>query len=564
MAMMCLKAEAEDITVGLIINDTTNSFNGYTLFAPNFNNNSYLIDNNGNLINSWASSYLPGLSTYLLENGKMLRAGKIVGNHFSNTGGAGGIVQIFDWDGTINWEYKYASPIHQSHHDIRMLPNGNVLMIAWELKTRAEAIAAGRGSTLFSSNELWPDHIIEVQPSGADSGIIVWEWHVWDHLIQDIDSTKPNYGIVADHPELININFIGLESTTAADWIHLNSIDYNQKLDQIVISSREFDEIWIIDHNTTISEAAGHTGGLRGRGGDLLFRWGNPYAYNRGTEDNHVYFGQHNVNWISDSLSGSADIMVFNNGLGRNEGDYSSIDQITPEFDTISGVYQLHGDSTYKPSFLTWTYTSVPVDSFFSPYISGATRQPNGNTLICSGWNGTFFEVTPAGETVWKYINPVIASGPMTQGDTILGIGFLDGKQNMVFRVYRYAPDYPGLAGQDLTPQDPIEIYPSGVFCEHPQLHLKGFTLYQNTPNPFKDVTRIKYQIPVGGQVRLKIYNLLGQEVRELCNGYENAGVYTVSWDGTDNNGKKVANNIIFYRLEYDGKSQHRRMLLMK
>ncbi|MDQ7798578.1 MAG: aryl-sulfate sulfotransferase [Candidatus Edwardsbacteria bacterium] len=556
-----LWASAEDRTVGLMVNDTIKSFEGYTLFSPMGYKTTYLIDNNGELINSWPSVYLPGLSSYLLDNGKLLLAGRVLNNHFSLAGGSGGVIQLINWDGTVHWEYKYADSTYQSHHDVRMLPNGNILMIAWELKSRDEAIAAGRDSTLLISGELWPEHIIEVQPIGQDSGDIVWEWHVWDHLIQDIDSIKPNYGIVADHPELININFIGLESSSAADWIHLNSIDYNQELDQIVVSSREFDEIWIIDHGTTTAEAASHSGGIRGRGGDLLFRWGNPYAYNRGTLDNHVFFGQHNANWITDGFPGAKDILVFNNGLGRDEGNYSSIDQIKPAFDTISGTYQFNADSSYVPSTLAWNYISTPVDIFFSPYISGATRQPNGNTLICSGWGGTFIEVTPDGETVWEYINPVIISGPMTQGDTIPGIGFFDGKENMVFRIYRYAPDYPGLLGQNLTPQGPIEIYTSGVANDYIRPASKDFVLYQNTPNPFKDITKIKYQVPVAGTVNLKIYNIMGQEIRKLCNKYETAGIHTISWDGKDNRGNKVANNILFYRLEYNGIYRNKRMV---
>ncbi len=76
-----------------------------------------------------------------------------------------------------------------------------------------------------------PDHIIEVQPTGPTSGTIVWEWHVWDHLIQDYDSSKANYGVVGDHPELVDINYV---TSTQQDWMHTNSIDYNEKFDQIL------------------------------------------------------------------------------------------------------------------------------------------------------------------------------------------------------------------------------------------------------------------------------------------------------------------------------------------
>ena len=76
---------------------------------------------------------------------------------------------------------------------------------------------------------LWPEHIVEVD---TDTDSIVWEWHTWDHLIQDYDSTKSNFGIIAEHPERININFPqGGPLSHGGDWLHINSIDYNADLD---------------------------------------------------------------------------------------------------------------------------------------------------------------------------------------------------------------------------------------------------------------------------------------------------------------------------------------------
>ena len=118
-------------------------------------------------------------------------------------------------------------------------------MIAWEIKTEAEAIAAGRNPNLMGAGELWPDHIIEVQPTDASGGEIVWEWHAWDHLIQDYDETRENYGTVAEHPERINLNYAG---DSGADWNHINAIDYDTDLDQILLSVHSFSEIWVIDH----------------------------------------------------------------------------------------------------------------------------------------------------------------------------------------------------------------------------------------------------------------------------------------------------------------------------
>ena len=178
---------------------------GQILFAPMDSTITYLIDNTGAVNHTWSSNYLPGVGVRWLGNGTILRTIRVgVG---PGTGGAGGGVQKVAWDGTVVWDFRYNTNGHLSHHDVKPLPNGNVLLIAWETKTRDEAIAAGRNPNYVSSNGLYPDHIIEVQPTGPTSGTIVWEWHVWDHLIQDYDSSKANYGVVGDHPELVDINY---------------------------------------------------------------------------------------------------------------------------------------------------------------------------------------------------------------------------------------------------------------------------------------------------------------------------------------------------------------------
>ncbi len=276
---------------------------GYNLYAPLNSTTVYLMDNNGNTVHSWNTGYRPGNAVYLLDNGLLLATGN-VGNATFGVGGAGGIVRTLDWDGNVTWTYEYSSSEHLSHHDGAMLPDGDVLMIAWQYKTSAEAIAAGRNPALLSEGALWPDSIIEVEPTGADSGEIVWEWHVWDHLVQDYDASKPNYGVVADHPELIDLNYA---AGGKADWTHVNSIAYNASLDQIMVSVHGFSEIWMIDHSTTTSQAASHSGGNSGKGGDLLYRWGNPQAYDAGTATDQQLFGQHDAYWIEPGRSGEGE-----------------------------------------------------------------------------------------------------------------------------------------------------------------------------------------------------------------------------------------------------------------
>ena len=440
-------AGAQSQTVGLFLNEQS-SFDGYTLFPPNRSETTYLIDNGGQLVHSWDSQYRPGLSAYLLENGNLLRTALLGGNTtFTGTGGGGGRIEEFAWDGTLVWEFEYSSVDYLLHHDIEALPNGNVLMIVWELKTAAESIAAGRDPSMLEDSELWPEFIIEVEPTGASGGTIVWEWHAWDHLVQDFDPLQANYATSAADPDLLDINFGGAEN----DWHHANSIDYNEQFDQIMLSVRHFSEIWVIDHSTTTAQAASHSGGNSGKGGDILYRWGNPQTYGAGDAGDQTLFFQHNAQWIASGLEGAGNMLVFNNGQDRPGGDSSSVDEVVLPVDGF-GNYSLTPGQAYEPSAADWTYTAPNPSDFYSQFISGAQRLPNGNTLIDNGMHGIIFEVTSAGETVWKYVNPVTSEGPLTQGDPVVYPG------NAVFRALRYAPSYPGFQGKDLSPMGAIEL----------------------------------------------------------------------------------------------------------
>jgi hypothetical protein len=219
-----------------------------------------------------------------------------------------------------------------------------------------------------------------------------------------------------------------------------------------MLSAHNLHELWIIDHGTTMAEAAGHTGGKRGKGGDILYRWGNPLAYRAGTKADQQLFAQHNTHWIPKGLPGAGHALVFNNGGGRPGGNASSADEIAMPVDT-KGSYKLRPMAPFGPNKATWSYLSPKKGEFYSGYISGAQRLPNGDTLICAGADGIFFEVTPEKDIVWKYVNPVRKGGPgtlKTGGAPTAGA---------VFRAYRYAPDYPGLAGRNLTATLTVEQF---------------------------------------------------------------------------------------------------------
>ena len=461
-----MRPEKISQSVGLFLN-STNVQPGYTLMSPMQGNNTYLLNNAGQYVHMWTSSYNPGRADYLMTNGHLLRTCSVgAQSQISTGGGEGGRLEERDWLNNLVWCYQLNTPTNMTHHDIALLPNGNVLMIACEKKYLADVLAAGFRTNaqtdpaiLAAGGFMLPDSIIEVQPgakNGTTNGTIVWQWHVWDHLIQDYDSSKRSYGVVSNHVELINANAGNLQQF----WNHFNGIDYNPQLDQILISARNQCEIWVIDHGTTTAQAASHAGGHYGKGGDLLFRWGNP-SVNNLTDATHkeILWQQHCATWIPTNCPGAGHILIHDNGIGRG---YTSIDEIVPPVDA-NGFYSGSSNVYFAPTNYFWVYTNNPATNFFGADIGGAEREPNGDTLICYGIRGTLFEVTINLQTVWRYINPVTTT-PLAQGSTIpfdpnSNTNFPLQTLNEVFKVHRYATNFGGFAGKDLTPRGMIETY---------------------------------------------------------------------------------------------------------
>jgi uncharacterized protein (TIGR03437 family) len=378
----------------------------------------------------------------------------------STGGGEGGRLEEYDWQGNMVWSLDYATPKYSLHHDFKVLPNGNILSLLVEVKSSEEMLAAGFRPDILQKGgdgSLQPDAVVEIKPIYPSGGQIVWEWHVWDHLVQNYAAAKNNYGDPAAHPELVDPNS-SYPRLIPAFWNHMNSIDYNPTLDQILLSVRGNSEVWVIDHSASKTEATGHSGGKYGKGGDLLYRWGNPLMYGAGKGTDEILYQQHDAQWIESGLPGAGNILIFNNGVGRPGGDASSVDEFTPAVDS-SGKYTLALGSAFGPSKLTWTYMGTGTEKYFDGDISGAQRLPNGNTQICWGTHGVIEEVTAAGEIVWKYLNPVVQGGPLMQGQ-LPGIDVKNKNEslNSVFNVRKYAPDFAAFVGRDLTPKGTIEI----------------------------------------------------------------------------------------------------------
>lgn len=399
----------------------------FVLFTPDNKDVTYLMDKSGQKVHEWHGQYGTGLSAYLLPSGQLLRTSSPPLTVFAAAPGSnGGRVELLDWDSNVLWRFDYASDQYQQHHDVYHMPNGHVLMVAWEKRTAAEALAAGRRPNLVpAAGEVWPDTIIEVDPA---TNRIAWEWRIWDHLVPPGEDP-------ADHPGLIDVNFA---AENGVDWTHANAVSYNAALDQVVLSVRNFSEIWIIDHSTTTAEAAGHTGGRLRRGGDLIYRWGQPEAY--GVDAPRTLFGQHNPHWIETGLSGAGHLLIFNNGDAVAR-PYSTVVEIETPLQP-DGSYAYDPKAGYGPAAPVWEYKATPPASFFARIVSGAQRLPNGNTLVCDGPAGHFFEVTSAGQTVWDY----------TVKDAAAAAAHLN------FRAAQYEGSYSGLAGRTLTPQGTITV----------------------------------------------------------------------------------------------------------
>jgi len=429
-------------TVGLFYN-TPQSYDGYTLFAPAASDTTYLIDNCGERVHHWVTNTTPGNTVYLLENGTLLRTGKAFNPKF-NAGGNGGLIQMLDWESNLIWEYNISDSTQCQHHDIEPLPNGNVLILLWSTHTQEEAEQAGRE---LSPSELWSEKVIEVKPDFVNgSGEIVWEWDTWDHYVQNYSEALDNFGDVTN-PRKINLNY-STRGFNNKDWLHFNSIDYNPRLDQIMLSNHNFGEVFIIDHSTTTEEAKTGKGGKAGFGGDILYRWGNPLAYGQGTEDDIRLVTQHDPHWIPDSLPDGGKVMIFNNIAGDGSKDYSEIIIIDPPIDS-EGTYIIK-NGYFGPDDIYWNYIANPDTTFYSKNLSGSQRLPNGNTLLCEGWIGRFTEINPNKEKVWQYVSPSGFNGLLlNQGET--------SNSNQVFRVERISKNHPALAGKELIPMGYLE-----------------------------------------------------------------------------------------------------------
>ena len=469
--LLSTPALAYEVTQGpteLLYWDSNVTCNGYTWFGVR--GTTYLVDMEGRVLHTWPV----GTNPHVLTNGNVLDASR------DDPSGFGGLTEV-DWNGSNVWSCTEARTNYVPHHDFVRIHNPELgadttLYIANKTVTSNQCIAAGcNPANGRSYTNAQMDAIVEVSQAGA----VVWEWWFYDHLVQDFDATKSNYvgagKTIADHPGRLNANLPG--RPVQRDWLHCNSIDFNEARDEIVINSVG-GELYVIDHGGTFI-AGNPTGSIAlaaSTNGDFRYRFGDPARYSQGdppslltnwtesTTGQKQIGGAHHVSWIPAGLPGAGHLLLFNNAQNLFEHtQVSYVLEINPFLNSATndtGAYVNPPDAGYTTSTepavsgrtakqwsrqIVWSYASRAGHGMFSHIGGSAQRLANSNTLICADTEGHLIEVTPAGEAVWEYINPVTSDGAVKfkRDDWPM--------YNSIFRAFRMATNDSALAGRTLS-----------------------------------------------------------------------------------------------------------------
>lgn len=213
-------------------------------------------------------------------------------------------------------------------------------------------------------------------------GKVVWEWLGYEHLDPEVDAICP--------------------LCSRAEWTHANTC-FALPNGDVLTSLLTLNEIVIIDKAT----------------GNFNWRWGR-------AELAHPHDPQ---------MLSNGHILVFDNGSHRPSS--SDIPYGMIGFSRVLEVDPRSGK-------IVWEFKDESPLQFNASFISGCQRLPNGNTLICDGVMGRFFEITHEKEIVWEYVNPFYFE---SKPPSILGWN------NTVFRAHRYGIDFEGFKGKELDPE---------------------------------------------------------------------------------------------------------------
>lgn len=395
---------------GVTLYQPEKCWGGYTLFQV-MEQGALLIDMNGNELRMWEG--LHGFPN------KMLPGGYVMGSLGERNPKHGlqdqtDLVQV-DWNGKVTWkfnEYEYIDDkgetpqwMARQHHDYQREGSS-----VGYYSPGAEP-CANKGNTLIlghknvevpeiSNKPLLDDVIYEVTWDGE----VVWEWCASDHF-EALGFSPVSRLVMHKDP-----NYYTLFGTAhvAGDWAHINTMsalgpnkwfdagDTRFHPDNIIVDYRECNVLAIIEKST----------------GNIVWRVGPYYDSSPELRALGWIIGPHHTHMIPRGLPGEGNILVFDNGgwAGYDAPHCSALDGTRAVKRDYSRVLEI--DPTTLQ--IVWQYTPkeagylMPLDAsrFYSPFISGMQRLPNGNTLITEGSCGRIFEVTAQHELVWEFVSP--------------------------------------------------------------------------------------------------------------------------------------------------------------
>jgi hypothetical protein len=477
LSPVAVRAELFHYPTEVTVCDPTKAYPGVHLFTPQSGYVTYLIDLDGRMVHKWKrpdpAPATPTTIWYaaLEENGKLSRALTLPYNgavdpHNNMTGGGqtGGFEEV-NWNGTVAVSLNLYRPQFRSHHQYERIFNKKLnaytyLVLCWEARTNAEGIALGAlapryangpGAVAPDSSGWSSDAIYELDYSGN----IVWKWSLYDHTCQSVYNALPNFvADVSTVPNKWDVNAFsrtGNQSRTGPTnaWMHVACLGYDPATGHIAFGSREFQELFVVDHDGTFVSTAIANGKIAanidaaaGAGGDFLYRFGAPMNYQPavaanlpswGSNGTVQIWGAHSVHFIKPTfykngpaLPGAGHILVFDNhGTNNNTmGSFSQLLEINPHVTGPPAVstsnppvwpagaaYKLQSDvgvgyvatgnvgfgysNTNQSHQVVWKFMPSNSFSLSSSHLGGVQRLPNGNTIGTSGEAGHIFEVTP-------------------------------------------------------------------------------------------------------------------------------------------------------------------------
>jgi hypothetical protein len=373
---------------GVTVYEPTRAYNSFVCFSA-LDGKTHLVDMDGNQVHQWPHPGVPGevIDPKLVggQRGHVLLqtadGSDTRGGIFSN-----GTVGELDWSGKTVWEWGLQAPggAARQNHDWARLPNGNTLLL----------VTLPRPVKGLGPKEVGDQGIYEVTRDGR----IVWSWAAGDHLNEfglSADGLRYLRERVAHNPieiwGYLEINDMQLLGPNR--WYDAGDQRFNP--DNLMIDSRKGNFIVIIDKKTQ----------------KVVWRLGPYFPGSEYVQDHRIQekalprpvdqlSGQHDAHLIPKGLPGAGNLLVFDDQGGAG---------FPP---AALGIYAGSRILEIDPikAQIVWQYTGEnsgrPVWSFFSSLVSSARRLPNGNTLIDEGMDGRLFQITPAGDIVWEYVNP--------------------------------------------------------------------------------------------------------------------------------------------------------------